>query len=64
MPAGREHQRTPPRHCAARLRREHLDDRGQYGLTALHYAVRGGKLPLIKLLLERGAKSTRSTKTV
>src|SRR5262249_33925279 len=23
--------------------------------TALHYAVRGGKLPLIKLLLERGA---------
>jgi ankyrin repeat protein/truncated hemoglobin YjbI len=33
-----------------------LDDRGRYGLTALHYAVRGGKLPLIKLLLERGAK--------
>jgi ankyrin repeat protein len=32
-----------------------LDDRGRYGLTALHYAVRGGKLPLIKLLLERGA---------
>jgi ankyrin repeat protein len=22
----------------------------------LHYAVRGGKLPLLKLLLERGAK--------
>jgi ankyrin repeat protein len=33
-----------------------LDDRGQYGLTALHYAVRGGKLPLIELLLERGAQ--------
>ncbi len=33
-----------------------LDDRGRYGLTALHYAVRGGKLPLIKLLLERGGK--------
>jgi ankyrin repeat protein/truncated hemoglobin YjbI len=31
------------------------DDRGRYGLTALHYAARGGKLPLIKLLLERGA---------
>ena len=33
-----------------------VDDRGRYGLTALHYAVRGGKLPLIKLLLERGAR--------
>jgi ankyrin repeat protein len=32
-----------------------VDDRGRYGLTALHYAVRGGKLPLIKLLVERGA---------
>jgi ankyrin repeat protein len=32
-----------------------VDDRGRYGLTALHYAVRGGKLPLIKLLIERGA---------
>ncbi len=32
-----------------------LDDRGRYGLTALHYAVRGGKLPLIQLLLKRGA---------
>ncbi len=32
-----------------------IDDRGRYGLTALHYAVRGAKLPLIKLLLERGA---------
>jgi ankyrin repeat protein len=32
-----------------------LDDRGRFGLTALHYAVRGGKIPLIKLLLERGA---------
>jgi ankyrin repeat protein len=32
-----------------------VDDRGRYGLTALHYAVRGGKLPLIQLLLERGA---------
>jgi ankyrin repeat protein/truncated hemoglobin YjbI len=32
-----------------------VDDRGRYGLTALHYAVRGGKLPLIELLLERGA---------
>jgi ankyrin repeat protein/truncated hemoglobin YjbI len=34
-----------------------LDDRGRFGLTALHYAVRGGKLPLIKLLLERGAQA-------
>jgi ankyrin repeat protein/truncated hemoglobin YjbI len=34
-----------------------IDDRGRYGLTALHYAVRGGKLPLIKLLLERGAQA-------
>src|SRR6516164_4464981 len=34
-----------------------VDDRGRYGLTALHYAVRGGKLPLIKLLLERGAQA-------
>jgi ankyrin repeat protein/truncated hemoglobin YjbI len=34
-----------------------LDDRGRYGLTALHYAVRGGKVPLIKLLLERGAQA-------
>lgn len=33
----------------------HVDDRGQYGLTALHYATRGGKLPLIRTLLERGA---------
>lgn len=33
-----------------------LDDHGRYELTALHYAVRGGKLPLIKLLLERGAQ--------
>jgi len=32
------------------------NDRGRYGLTAVHYAVRGGKLPLIKLLLERGAQ--------
>lgn len=32
-----------------------LEDRGRYGLTALHYAVRGGKLPLIQLLLVRGA---------
>lgn len=32
-----------------------LDDRGRYGCTALHYAVRGGKLPLIRLLLEQGA---------
>lgn len=32
-----------------------VDDRGRYGLTALHYAVRGGKLPLVKLLLKRGA---------
>lgn len=35
--------------------RANLDDRGREGLTALHYAVRGGKLPLIKLLLDRGA---------
>jgi ankyrin repeat protein/truncated hemoglobin YjbI len=34
-----------------------LDDRGRYGLTALHYAVRGRKLPLIKFLLERGAQA-------
>jgi ankyrin repeat protein len=34
-----------------------VDDRGRYGLTALHYAVRGGKLPLIKLLLGRGARA-------
>src|SRR5262249_3779836 len=33
-----------------------VDDRGRYGLTALHYAVRGGKVPLIRLLLERGAQ--------
>jgi ankyrin repeat protein/truncated hemoglobin YjbI len=33
-----------------------LDDRGRFGLTALHYAVRGGKLALINLLLERGAR--------
>jgi ankyrin repeat protein/truncated hemoglobin YjbI len=33
-----------------------LDDRDRSGLTALHYAVRGGKLPLIKLLLERCAQ--------
>jgi ankyrin repeat protein/truncated hemoglobin YjbI len=33
-----------------------LDDRGRYGMMALHYAVRGGKLPLIEFLLERGAK--------
>jgi ankyrin repeat protein/truncated hemoglobin YjbI len=32
-----------------------LDDRGRSGLAALHYAVRGGKLPLIALLLDRGA---------
>ena len=38
------------------LRSASLDDRGRYGLTALHYAVRGGKLPLIQLLLERGAE--------
>src|SRR5262245_7154370 len=34
-----------------------VDDRGRFGLTALHYAVRGGKLPLIKLLLARGAQA-------
>jgi ankyrin repeat protein/truncated hemoglobin YjbI len=34
-----------------------LEDRNRDGFTALHYAVRGGKLPLIKLLLERGAKA-------
>jgi ankyrin repeat protein/truncated hemoglobin YjbI len=32
-----------------------VDDRSRHGLTALHYAVRGGKIPLIQLLLERGA---------
>jgi ankyrin repeat protein/truncated hemoglobin YjbI len=36
------------------------DDRDRRGLTALHYAVRGGKLPLIKLLLERGARAGAS----
>ena len=37
---------------------------GRYGLTALHYSVRGGKRPFIELLLERGAPSrTRWTKT-
>ncbi len=35
-----------------------LDDRGRYGITALHYAVRGGKIPLIQLLLERGADAS------
>jgi ankyrin repeat protein/truncated hemoglobin YjbI len=34
-----------------------IDDRGRYGLTALHYAVRGGKLPLIRFLLDRGAEA-------
>lgn len=33
-----------------------VDDRGRYGMTALHYAVRGGKIPLIRLLLDRGAR--------
>jgi ankyrin repeat protein/truncated hemoglobin YjbI len=33
----------------------HLEDRDRGGHTALHYAVRGGKLPLIGFLLERGA---------
>jgi ankyrin repeat protein len=28
---------------------------GREGLSALHYAVRGGKVPLIRLLLDRGA---------
>ncbi len=32
-----------------------IDGRSRDGLTALHYAVRGGKLPLIKLLIDRGA---------
>ncbi len=32
-----------------------INDRERYGLTALHYAIRGGKLPLIRLLLDRGA---------
>ena len=36
-----------------------LDDCGRYGLTALHYAVRGGKIPLIGMLLERGAVPDR-----
>ena len=40
-----------------------VDDRGRYGLTALHYAVRGGKLPLIKLLLENVPKPTRLIRT-
>jgi ankyrin repeat protein len=34
-----------------------LDDRDRHGRTALHYAVRGGKLPLVKLLLDRGART-------
>lgn len=33
-----------------------IEDRDRHGHTGLHYAVRGGKLPLIKLLLERGAQ--------
>jgi ankyrin repeat protein len=33
-----------------------LEDHGRYEVPALHYAVRGGKLPLIKLLLQRGAQ--------
>jgi ankyrin repeat protein len=33
-----------------------LDDRTRFGLTALHYAVRSGKLPVIELLLKRGAE--------
>jgi ankyrin repeat protein/truncated hemoglobin YjbI len=32
-----------------------INGRGREGLTALHYAVRSGKLPLIRLLLDRGA---------
>jgi ankyrin repeat protein/truncated hemoglobin YjbI len=32
-----------------------VDDRERHGLTALHYAVRGGNLPLLQLLVERGA---------
>jgi ankyrin repeat protein len=32
-----------------------LDSRNRHGLTALHHAVRGGKVPLIRLLLDRGA---------
>jgi ankyrin repeat protein/truncated hemoglobin YjbI len=32
-----------------------VDDRSRHGMTALHYAVRGGKIPVIQLLLERGA---------
>ena len=32
-----------------------INGRGREGLTALHYAVRGGKIPLIDLLLARGA---------
>jgi ankyrin repeat protein len=32
-----------------------LEDRDRHGHTALHYAVRSGQLPLIILLLERGA---------
>jgi ankyrin repeat protein len=35
-----------------------VNSRGREGLTALHYAVRSGKLPLIRLLLERGADVT------
>jgi ankyrin repeat protein len=34
-----------------------MDDAGRYEVTALHYAVRGGKLPLIQLLLKRGARA-------
>jgi ankyrin repeat protein/truncated hemoglobin YjbI len=33
-----------------------IDDHGRYEVTALHYAVRGGNVPLIRLLLERGAR--------
>jgi ankyrin repeat protein/truncated hemoglobin YjbI len=57
-----------PRACRADVSRNELhrvgvllaygadvNDRGREGLTALHYAVRSGKLPLIRLLLDRGA---------
>jgi len=57
-----------PRACRADVSRNELhrvgvllgygadvNDRSREGLTALHYAVRSGKLPLIRFLLERGA---------
>jgi ankyrin repeat protein/truncated hemoglobin YjbI len=60
-----------PRTCRADVSRNELhrvrvllgygadvNGHGREGLTALHYAVRSGKLPVIRLLLEHGADVT------